>query len=269
LVDIEDSKIFNTTSNINQNTNIYLKRYTLESKFFFFKKKFSQRKNKIKLTVRSIIYIYDKVRKDYFLNLRYGLKTYYNINTGIITSLIEENKKFPLISASLLQNKYKDLAIYQKQILFRSNQDFRYRNILLKLKPLKKQLYLINVPLIAKPLNKFLYFTLLTKYKGFSFKDPLFILYRYRKKSWIQIYQLGFTFNIKINRKTLKKSYINLRLLAIKNKIKKNKLKFRKILNKRSQKIKKFLRSKKVKKNLKAFKLTKIIKKKKNVFIKE
>ena len=110
---------FFPSSDITRNTGQYLQHFSFENQNFFFKKYFSQRKNRLKITGKSTLYTFDKVRNDYFINLRYGLKTFLNLNSGIIANMIKETKKFPLASTSLYQRRFKDLSIFQQHLLYK------------------------------------------------------------------------------------------------------------------------------------------------------
>ena len=113
------------------------------------------------------------------------MKTFFNVNTGIITAMVKETRKFPIISASLYQKRFKDLSIFHKHLLYQSNQFIRFRNISLRIKSFKNQMLILNSALLTKPLNKRLYFNLFLVNTQILFSSRFFILKRLKKNNII------------------------------------------------------------------------------------
>jgi hypothetical protein len=204
---------FYPSSDSQHNAKTYLDYYYPETLDFLYSGSYVKRKHQMKMCNRAVAYTFDNVRNDFFVNIYNNTKTILMFNTGLVKSLIRDHQYFALQESGLAKRRFKGLFIFEKNLLFSTHIDFRFRNYLIKLKALRQQYALVGSKRLARPLNKLLFFTLFIKLKRFSFKLPHFIYYRHWVSYVLWILHLGFFLFVSNSRGHLLSSYLQRRLL--------------------------------------------------------
>ena len=118
-------------------------------------------------------------------------------------------RKKPLSLPARLKAKFNNIFIRFKDLQYITANNLLYRNNLLKINAKQYNYKLISFHSQTRPLNKITFYNLFLNMKKFSFKAPIFVSYKFWRKTSFKVLYVGFPINIKMRKKARRKNILN------------------------------------------------------------
>nr|ADZ99043.1 hypothetical mitochondrial protein 24 [Physarum polycephalum] len=170
----------------------FIQLYLPETRRFLYTGPYLKRKKRIKYTLRISAFEKKLVQNDYVLTLTNDLKTFSELNTGLLQYHYKKLNKLSLTSVARLK---REIFFHTNEMLYLTHRFMDLRN--LNLKMFRNQYQIISFSTYARPLNKLLFFNIFQKLNAFSLKFPSLIMYHYKKFKRLRVYYLGFRLILK------------------------------------------------------------------------
>jgi len=178
-----------------QDINPYVSSFLPETIRFLYSGLYVKRKQRMKHSLRITAFEKNLVQNDYLITLSNGFKTFSEVNSGLFKYRYKQLNNPSLTAVARLK---KDIFFRTNEMIYLTHRFMDFRNLIFKMS--NNQYGFINFNTYARPLNKRLFFSLMSNLHVFSFKLPSLIMYHYRKFLRLRVYYLGFRLIIRKKR---------------------------------------------------------------------
>jgi len=184
---------------INQDIEPFIKSTFPETKNFLFSGLYTKRKFRMKHGLQVTAFDKDIILSDFIVTLSNGSKTFFQINANLIKHHYKKLTKLPLTAAGRFKNH---IFFKTNNMLYLTHRYLAFRNLNFRMS--NNQYYFINFSAYPRPLNKMLFFNILSKLTSFDFKNPSLLSFIKRNYKRLRIFYLG------LRLKSRRKFYIKL-----------------------------------------------------------
>jgi len=178
-----------------QDIDPYVSSFLPETIRFLYSGLYVKRKQRMKHSLRISAFEKNLVQNDYLITLSNGFKTFSEVNSGLFKYRYKQLNNPSLTAVARLK---KDIFFRTNEMIYLTHRFMDFRNLIFKMS--NNQYHFINFNTYARPLNKRLFFSLMSNLHVFSFKLPSLIMYHYRKFLRLRVYYLGFRLIIRKKR---------------------------------------------------------------------
>jgi hypothetical protein len=170
----------------------YIASLTPETLHFLYSGFYAKRKRRMKHALIVNAIEKDLVKNDYVFTLSNGVKTFLEVNSGLIKHRYKKIKQHPLTAVGRIK---KIIFFRYNEVLFLTHRFLGFRNLNLKMS--NNHYEILSFTTYARPLNKQLFFSLIQNLNVFSLRFPILIMYNSRKYKRLTAYYLGFRIFLK------------------------------------------------------------------------
>jgi hypothetical protein len=211
----------------------YTLSYWPETTRFLYSGFYLIKKRRMKYSLMVSAFERDLVANDYVATFYNSKKTFSEVSTGLIKYRYYKPVNQPLTAFGRLKQT---IFFRTNEMLFLTHRFAAFRNLILNMSI--NQYSFLGFNAYTRQRNKWMFYALLEQLKGFNFKQPFLPFYKYKKRSRLRVYYLGFRLTVKkkLMRSLLKRSALtkSRRKRYIRfNKLRRSRLLFKRFLRKK------------------------------------